>query len=189
MARMRSVLVHVTQSDSSASRLGGGGNVGQTARMDHGDIRQCGTAGRGKGCFNVGPHPLTANSCNANGCVTGLSTCATAGAGGDAAERFLQVAMSTRAAPAQAIATRGVVDIAALDVLPTKKVVAGSCGLVPGAPGRKWQPLMESPAERRRYGLTGTVSRSPSACLHWRLSRRARCDGELQAWNSSEDKR
>jgi hypothetical protein len=38
MARMRLVIAPVTQSGSSASRLGGGGNGGRAARMDHGDI-------------------------------------------------------------------------------------------------------------------------------------------------------
>jgi hypothetical protein len=36
MAGMRPVLIPVTQSGSSASRLGDGGNVGRTARMNHG---------------------------------------------------------------------------------------------------------------------------------------------------------
>jgi hypothetical protein len=45
--------------------------------------------------------------------------------GGDAAEGFLPVVMSTRAAPAQAIATHGVVDIAALVVTPTKRTGGG----------------------------------------------------------------
>jgi hypothetical protein len=43
MARMRPVLVPVSQSGSSAARLGGGGNAGWTARMDDGDIQQCRT--------------------------------------------------------------------------------------------------------------------------------------------------
>jgi hypothetical protein len=38
MAGMCPVLIPVTQSGSSAPRLGGGGNVGRAARMDHGDI-------------------------------------------------------------------------------------------------------------------------------------------------------
>jgi hypothetical protein len=63
MARMHPVIVPVTQSGSSAAHLGGGGNVGRAERMDHGHIQQCGTVGRGKGHFNVGPRPLTANSC------------------------------------------------------------------------------------------------------------------------------
>jgi hypothetical protein len=58
MARMRPVRVPVTQSGSRAACLGGGGNVGLAARMDHGDIQQCGTVGRGKGHFN----PLSAAS-------------------------------------------------------------------------------------------------------------------------------
>jgi hypothetical protein len=63
---------------------------------------------------------LTANSCNANGSVRGLRTCTTAGTGGDAVKSFLPVVMSTRATCAQAVATHGVVDITALDVMPTK---------------------------------------------------------------------
>jgi hypothetical protein len=118
MARMRPVLVPVTQSGSSATRLGGGGNTDWEARMDHGDIQLCGTLERGKGHFNASPHTLTANSCIANGRVTGLRTCTTASTGRDAAESFLSVVTLTRAA--QAIATHGVVDITALDVTPTK---------------------------------------------------------------------
>jgi hypothetical protein len=52
--------------------------------------------------------------------VTGLRTRITARTGGDAAECFLPVAMSTQAAPAEAIATQGVINIAALYVTPTK---------------------------------------------------------------------
>jgi hypothetical protein len=81
MTRMRHVLVPVqqaqlpgAQSGSSTARLGGGGNVGRAARVDHGDIQHCGTVGRGNGHFNVGLRPLTANSCNANGSTTGLRT-------------------------------------------------------------------------------------------------------------------
>jgi hypothetical protein len=44
--------------------------------------------------------------------------------GGDAAESLLPVVVPTRAAPAQAIAAHGVVDVAALDVATTK----ASCG-------------------------------------------------------------
>jgi hypothetical protein len=120
MTCMRPALVPIMQSGSSAARLGGGGNVGRAARMEHGGIQQCGTVGRGKGHFNVGPRPLTANNCIANGIVIELRTRTTAGTGGDAAESFLPVVMSTRTAPAQAIANHGVVDIAALDVTPTK---------------------------------------------------------------------
>jgi hypothetical protein len=39
MARMRLLLAPVMQSGSSTSHLGGGGNVVQVARMDHGDIQ------------------------------------------------------------------------------------------------------------------------------------------------------
>jgi hypothetical protein len=95
MARVRPVLAPITQICSSASRLRGGGIVGRAARMDHGDIQQGGTVGQGKGHFTVGPCPLTANSCNANGSVTELRTCTAAGTGGDAAERFLPAVMST----------------------------------------------------------------------------------------------
>jgi hypothetical protein len=79
-------------------------------------IQQCGTAGRWMGHFKVGPRPLTVNSCNANRSVTGLRTSTTAGTGGDAADSFLPVVMSTRAASASANGTHGVVDIAALEV-------------------------------------------------------------------------
>jgi hypothetical protein len=94
-ACMCPVLAPVTQSGSSTARLGGGGNVGQAVSMNPGDIQQCGTVGRGKGHFNVSPRHLTANSCNANGSVTGLRTCSTAGTGEDAAESFLPVVMLT----------------------------------------------------------------------------------------------
>jgi hypothetical protein len=75
--------------------------------------------GQGNGHFNVSSRPLRANSCNANGSVTGLRTRRTARTGGDAGKSLLPVVMSTRASPAQAISTRGVVKIAALDE-PTK---------------------------------------------------------------------
>jgi hypothetical protein len=120
MTRMRLVLAPVTQSGSSALCLGGGGNVGRAARMDHGDIQQGDNVGRGEGHFNVGPRPLTANSCNANGSVTGLRTRTTA----TRAERQLKDSFQwscqrePRTASAQAIATHGVVNIAALDVPP-----------------------------------------------------------------------
>jgi hypothetical protein len=110
----------VMQSSSGASRLGGGGDVGRAARMNHGDIQQGGTMGREKGHLNVGPHHLTANHCNAKGNATGLCTRITARVGGDAAESFLPVVVPMRAAPAQAMAAHGVVDIAALDVMTTK---------------------------------------------------------------------
>jgi hypothetical protein len=42
MAGMRMALIPVTQSGSSTSRLGGGGNIGRAARMNHGDIQQGG---------------------------------------------------------------------------------------------------------------------------------------------------
>jgi hypothetical protein len=62
MAGMCPVLIPVTQSGSSASRLGGSGNVGRAARMNHGDIQQGGTMGRGKGHLNVSMFPLVASS-------------------------------------------------------------------------------------------------------------------------------
>jgi hypothetical protein len=74
---------------------------------------------------DVGPCPLTANRCNANGGVTGLRTRNTTRSGGDAAESFLPVVVPTRAAAAEAIAAYGVLDAAALDVTTTK--VSG-CG-------------------------------------------------------------
>jgi hypothetical protein len=66
MARIRPILAPVTQSGSAASHLGGGGNVGRAATMNHGDIRQGGTMSRGQGRHNIGTRPLTANGCNAN---------------------------------------------------------------------------------------------------------------------------
>jgi hypothetical protein len=120
MARVRPVLAPVTQGGSSSSRLGGGGNVGRAARMNHGDIQQGWTMRREKGHLNVRPGPPTANRCNANGSVTGLRTRITARAIEDVAESFLPVVVPTRAAPALAIATHGVVDVAALDVTTTK---------------------------------------------------------------------
>jgi hypothetical protein len=120
MAGMRPVLIPVTQSGSIASRLGGGGNVGRAARMNHEDVQQAGTMGRGKGHLTVRTCPLPANRGNANGSVTGFRTCIAARAGGDAAESLLPVVVPTRAAPAEAIAAHGVVDVAALDVTKTK---------------------------------------------------------------------
>jgi hypothetical protein len=85
------------QSGSIVSHLGVGGNVGQAARMKHGDIQQAGTMGLGKRYLNVGPSPLTANRCNANGSVTGMRSRIEARAGGDAAESFLPVVVSAQA--------------------------------------------------------------------------------------------
>jgi hypothetical protein len=163
MAGMRPVLIPVTQSGSGASRLGGGGNVGRAARMNHEDIQQGGTMGRGKGHLNVSTCPLTANRGNANRSITGFCTRIAARAGGDAAERLLPVVVPTRAAAAEAIAAHGVVQVAALDVTTTQasgglELVAGTCGLVPVAPRRKWQPLMKPPSERQIYGVTVSFS-------------------------------
>jgi hypothetical protein len=72
MAVMRPVLIPVTQSGSSVFRLGGGGNVRLAARMNHGDVQQGGTMGRGKGHLNVGTRPLMAERGSANGTVTWL---------------------------------------------------------------------------------------------------------------------
>jgi hypothetical protein len=115
MAGMRAVLIPVTQRGSSASRLGGGGNVGRAARMNHGDNQRGGTMGRGKVHLNVSMCPLMANRGHANGSVTGLCTRIAARAGGDA-ESLLPVVVPTRAAAAEALAYHGVVDVAALDV-------------------------------------------------------------------------
>jgi hypothetical protein len=93
--------------------------------VDHGDIQECGTVGRGKGHINVGPSPLMANSCNAIRCVTVIRKRSTPCTGGDVAESYLSVVMLKRAAPTQAIVTHGVVYIAALDVTPTRKRVGG----------------------------------------------------------------
>jgi hypothetical protein len=55
IARMRAELAPVRQSGSSVSRMGGGGNAGRAARMNHGRIQQGGTMGRGNGHLNAGP--------------------------------------------------------------------------------------------------------------------------------------
>jgi hypothetical protein len=124
MACMCLALAPVTQSGSSASRLGCGGNMGRETTVDHRDIQQGSnpspTVRRGKGYFNVGPRPPTARSCNASRCISGLCTRTAARTRRDAAESFFPVIVSTRAASAQAIATHGVVDINALDVTLTK---------------------------------------------------------------------
>jgi hypothetical protein len=120
MACVCPVLAPVTQSGSSASRLGGGSNVGRAARLNHGDIQQGGTMGRGKGYLNVGTPRLTAGRCNANGSITGLHLRITTRAGGDAAQSFLPVVVPTGAAIAEEITTHGVVEIAALVVTTTK---------------------------------------------------------------------
>jgi hypothetical protein len=90
--------------------------------MDHGDIQQGGTTGRGKGHLNASTSPLqlTPNRGNANGSVTGSRTCIAARAGGDAAESLRPVVVTMRAAAAEAIAAHGVVDVAALEVTTTK---------------------------------------------------------------------
>jgi hypothetical protein len=95
MAGMRPVLIPVTQSGSGASRVGGGGNVGRAARMNHGDIQQGGTLGRGKGHLNVSTRYLTARRANANRRVTGLRMRIAARAGGDAGESLLPVVVPT----------------------------------------------------------------------------------------------
>jgi hypothetical protein len=120
MTSMRPVLITVMQSGSSASRLGGGGNVGLAARMNHSDIQQGGTMGWGKGHLNVSTCPLTANHGNANGSVTGLCARIAARAGRDVAESVLPVVMPTRAAAAQVIAAHGAINVSALDVTTTK---------------------------------------------------------------------
>jgi hypothetical protein len=61
MAGMRPVLISVTQRGSGPSRLGGGGNIGRAARMNHGEFQQGGTMGWGKG-------HLTARKANDEGC-------------------------------------------------------------------------------------------------------------------------
>jgi hypothetical protein len=73
MAGIRPVLIPFMQSGSNVFRLvGGGGNVGRAVRMNHGDIQQGRTMGRGKGHLNVGTRPLTAKRGSANGRVTRL---------------------------------------------------------------------------------------------------------------------
>jgi hypothetical protein len=96
MAGMRPVLIPVAQRGSSASRLGGGGNAGRAARMNHGDIQQGGTMGQGKAHLNVSTCPLTANRGNANGSVTEFRTRIAALASGDAAESLLPVVVPLR---------------------------------------------------------------------------------------------
>jgi hypothetical protein len=120
MAGMRPVLIPITQSGSGTSRAGGGGNIGRAARMNHGDIQQGGTMGRGKGHLNVSTRSLTARRGNTNGSVARLCTHIAARAGRDAAEGFLPVVVPTRATAAEAIAAHGMVDVAALDVTATK---------------------------------------------------------------------
>jgi hypothetical protein len=116
---MRPVLIPVTRSGSGTYHLGGGGNIGRAARMNHGDIQQSGTMGRGKGHLNVSTCPLTARRGNANGSVAGLCTRIAAHAGRDAAESLLPVVVSMRvtAHAAEAIAAHGVVDVSALKKL------------------------------------------------------------------------
>jgi hypothetical protein len=126
MAGMRPVLIPLSYSGSSGSRLGGGGNLDRAARMNHGDIQQSGTIGQGKGHLNVRTFPLTANCGNANNKEAGLRTSNVARAGGDAAESLLAVVVPTRAATADAIAAHRVVDDTALDMPPRKQVVARS---------------------------------------------------------------
>jgi hypothetical protein len=119
MARMRPALVPVRQSGSSSARLGGGGNVGRAARMDHGDIQQCATVGQGNGHFSAGLCPPDGQQLQRQRQHNWVY-CTHYSPHGDVAESFLPVFMSTRAAATQAIATHGVVYIAALDVTPTK---------------------------------------------------------------------
>jgi hypothetical protein len=162
MTWMCQVLAPVTQSGIGASFLGGVGNVRRAARMNYGYVQQGGTVGRGKGHCNVGSRLLTANSCNANGSVTGLRTRSTARTSGGmelAAKSFLPVDMSTRAAPALAIATHGVVDIAALDVMPTKKSGGGDMWVGASSTKAEVATVDEVAVGEAEIGLTGRVSR------------------------------
>jgi hypothetical protein len=68
--------------------------------------------------------------CNTNGSVTGFGTRIAACTNAVADEGLLPVIVPTRVAPAQAIATHSVDDVAALDVTTAGQVAAGTCGLV-----------------------------------------------------------
>jgi hypothetical protein len=142
MARMRPVLIPVTLSGSSSSRLGGGSIEGSAAEMNHADMQKGGTMWRGKGHLNGSTCPLTANRDNANGSVTELRLRITARASGDAAESLLPLIVPTGATASEAIAAHGLVDVAGLDVTTTKASGGGDVRLVPVFPRRKWQPFM-----------------------------------------------
>jgi hypothetical protein len=203
MAGMRPV-IPVTQSGSSSFRLGGVGNVGRAARMNHGVIQQGGTMGRGQVRLNVRTCPLTANCGNANGSATGFRTRIAARTSGDAAESLLPVVMPTRAAAAEAIATHGVVDAAALDVTTTKasgggdvrvgascakaevafidEVAVGEAEIRSDRDGVQVSPsvpaLETEQARVMRWGVAGSeefCSRALSQCLHKGRTRARAC--------------
>jgi hypothetical protein len=148
MARMRRVCAPVTQSYSGALCVGGSGNVGRAARMNHGDIQQGETMGWGKGHL-VSTRLLTANRCTANRSVTGLRTCIASRAGW----------VSMRVAAAEAIAAHGVVDIATLDVTTTETSGDGDIRVGASSAELEVATVVGSRSERQRYRLTGTVSR------------------------------
>jgi hypothetical protein len=132
MTSMWTVFVPIPQSSNGAPILGSGGNIGRAARMNHEDIQHGGTMGWGKGHFNVSPRPLTASRGNTHRSVTGLITACKRR---DAAETFLPVGRATRAVPTQAIATHGLVDVAALDI--TNAIVGGDGDMWGGASGTR----------------------------------------------------
>jgi hypothetical protein len=158
MASMCPVLAQVSQSGSGAAHLGGGGSAGRAVRMNHGDIYQGGSIGRGKGHLNVGARSLKADCCNANGSVAGLRTRIAARAGGYAAESFLPVVVPTRAAPSEAIATHGLVDVAALDVTTTKASGNGDMRIGAGCTKAEVATVM---SRRQRGRDTGSLGWCP----------------------------
>jgi hypothetical protein len=99
-------------------------------------------------------------------------------------QRLLPVIVLTRASAAEAIADHGVVDVAALDVTSTKAGGGGDMRVGASCAMAEVETVDKSPSERQRYRVTGTVSGLAPVCRHWRLSRRARCDGESQARKS-----
>jgi hypothetical protein len=92
--------------------------------VNHGDTQHGGTIGWGKGHFNNDLRSLTASRGNPHRCVTGLSESSKACASRNAAENLLPVVVPVQAVAAQAIATQGVVYVAALDVV-TEKAHSG----------------------------------------------------------------
>jgi hypothetical protein len=125
MTHRRPVLAPDTQSGSGASRLGGSGNVGRAERMNLGDIQQGRTVGAGEGSPQCRPEPPDSQPLQRQQKCKWAPHAHDSLRVGDVAESFLPVVVPTQAAPTQAIATHGVVNVAALDVTTIKTCGGG----------------------------------------------------------------
>jgi hypothetical protein len=90
MPCMRPVLAPRTQSCSGLLRLGGGGNVGQAARMDRGHIQQGGTMGQGKSEMTLAISAGSVVKTKQRLCPAGGTSVAEAAAAGSGEGRLLE---------------------------------------------------------------------------------------------------